>query len=348
MFLGLVLLGGLPLGGCATHWGKREPSDSEAELAAARSASRQGEWREAAGRWAEILHRGDERSREACIGLSRATLELGDAAGAQRFADLGLRTFSRDADLLVCRAEALVAQGFLHSAETAFEAALAAAPERPAIALGLARLSNDLGRSEAALAVLEPRLGTDGTGPGPLAKDPRAARIVADAQRRLGRIRDAFDSYARAFELAAPSSGDLVHAASMAEAEHVRAELPRAAFLAGGWLQRAAALDPQCTRAHYLLGVLAQGAEPAVAAAHLRRAVETDPADLDALTALAKLQARRGEIQDSIAMAERALTLETDPAKRTELERLAKPEPVPEAPSVESSPPSGGAPVRDP
>ncbi|MBK8181247.1 MAG: hypothetical protein IPK67_20680 [Planctomycetes bacterium] len=47
-------------------------------------------------------------------------------------------------------------------------------------------------------------------------------------------------------------------------------------------------------------------------------------------------------------MAERALALETDPAKRTELERLAKPEPVPEAPPVESSPQSGGAPVRDP
>ncbi|HUR29373.1 MAG TPA: hypothetical protein VM509_14385, partial [Planctomycetota bacterium] len=60
-----------------------------------------------------------------------------------------------------------------------------------------------------------------------------------------------------------------------------------------------------------------------------RRAVETDPACVIALTALAAVQARRGELEDSKAMAERALALEQDPAKRAELEKLAHPTPPP-------------------
>ena len=74
--------------------------------------------------------------------------------------------------------------------------------------------------------------------------------------------------------------------------------------------------------------MLAEDAQhDAQAAECYRHAVETDPACLIALTALAQVQQRRGEIEKSKAMAERALALEKDPAKRAALEKLAHPPP---------------------
>ena len=46
----------------------------------------------------------------------------------------------------------------------------------------------------------------------------------------------------------------------------------------------------------------------------------------------AKVQQRRGELENSKAMAERALALEKDPAKRAVLEELANPKPPEPAP----------------
>lgn len=85
-------------------------------------------------------------------------------------------------------------------------------------------------------------------------------------------------------------------------------------------------MDPQCTTAHFQLGVLSEetGAYDA-AIAHYRRAVETDPSCLIALRNLAVLYSGRNEEPKTREMVQRALQLEQDADRRRALLRLLDP-----------------------
>ncbi|HTF87399.1 MAG TPA: hypothetical protein VK843_03240 [Planctomycetota bacterium] len=289
------------------------------ELTSARRATRESRWRDAAALWREILQHADANSREACVETARALIELHDPAGAQRMVDLGLRTFADDSGLHELKARALEEQGLEHAAETAYEHALQLAPNDDRIVFALANLRHELGLNMAALQLLEPRL-TSGKA------SAREFELAGWIYRSLHRQSQAYVSFDRAFALAPPSLAQLLSAASMYADESVRRKDARAADFSARWANQALAIDPQATAAHMILGMLAEDAQrDAQAAESYRRAVETDPASVEALSALAAVQQRRGELEDSKALAQRALALEKDPAKRAELEKLANP-----------------------
>lgn len=285
----------------------------------ARKATHAAHWQEAASRWNEIFARTDEYEREACVETVRALIELHDGASAQHLAELGLRKFPGDGEFYELEGRALEAQGLANAAGPAYENALHFAPNRVSAILALANLRCELGLPAAALQLLTPRVES---GKGTAAE----FLLAATAHRALQHQAQAFLAYDRAFSLQRPSLEQLSTAATMYGDASVRKQDARAAVLAADWANRALALDPQATMAHVVLGWIAEDAGlDARAAEHLRRAVETDPACVVALSALAAVQSRRGELEDSKAMAERALALEQDPAKRAELEKLAHP-----------------------
>jgi tetratricopeptide (TPR) repeat protein len=249
----------------------------------------------------------------------RALIEIGDGSGAQHQAELGLRKFPGDAELYELKGRALETRGLRNAAETAYENALRFAPDRASVILALARVRCELGLPASALQLLTPRLDSGKS-------SAEEFLLAASAHHALQHHPQAFVCYDRAFSLANPTLAHLLQAATMYGDPAVRKQDARAAVLAGEWANRALALDPQATMAHVVLGWLAEDAGlDARAAQFHRRAVETDPASVVALSALAAVQARRGEIEDSKAMAERALAIERDPAKRAELEKLARP-----------------------
>ena len=295
-----------------------------------RRATQEQRWQEAAERWQNILQRADENSREACTENARALIELRDPERAQKLVELGLRTFPTDAAMFELKGDALAAQGFRRAAETAYEHALVAAPDLDSALLSLASLRCDLELYESAIRLLEPRLQAK-------TSSAREYALAGKAYKALRRYGDAYKCLAQAFELQTPTVGQLVSAASMYADESVRKKDARAAELSRAWLERALALDPQETLGHLYLGMLAEdsGRDPEAARCY-RRAVETDPACVVALTALAQIESRRGELETSRAMAKRALELEKDPDRRAALEKLAEP-PQPADPE-----PSGG------
>jgi tetratricopeptide (TPR) repeat protein len=94
---------------------------------------------------------------------------------------------------------------------------------------------------------------------------------------------------------------------------------------------RAIDSDPNCTSAHFQLGVLSEDSGAYDAAIdHYRTAVATDPSCLVALTNLAILYSGRGDIARTQEMVDMALPLERDEARRKALLKLLEPreEPV--------------------
>lgn len=301
--------------------------DPELELAAARRATAEQRWDEAASRWHDIFLRADENSLEACAQTARALIELRDPQSAQKLVELGLRTYPTDALLYEIKGNALEAQGFRRAAETAYEHALDGGQVNKSARLSLASLRCDLELYEAALAILEPELHSDQAG-------AREYALAGEAYKALRRYDEAYTCFEKAFALEVPKPAQLVAAASMYADPSVRKKNARAAGMSRAWLERALRLDPQDTLGHLYLGQLAEDEQrDELAARCYRRAVETDPACMPALCALAEIESRRGNIELSQAIALRALELERDPERRAALEKLANP-PAPEAPET--------------
>jgi cytochrome c-type biogenesis protein CcmH/NrfG len=107
---------------------------------------------------------------------------------------------------------------------------------------------------------------------------------------------------------------------------NVRRAHPDATAVCHGWLEKAIAFDPQCSSAHFQLGLLSEetGAFDA-AIAHYRRAAELDPSCLHALTNLAILYSSRGDEPKTREMVQRALQFEVDPDRRRALLHLLDP-----------------------
>jgi lipopolysaccharide biosynthesis regulator YciM len=119
---------------------------------------------------------------------------------------------------------------------------------------------------------------------------------------------------------------DTVEAASLIVDESFLRAHPEAAERMCGWLERAVAREPQCTRAHFQLGVLAEEVgrrEEAIE--HYRRAIEIDPACLMSLTNLSILYASLGDEKGTREMVSRALALEQDGNRRKALQKLIEP-----------------------
>jgi tetratricopeptide (TPR) repeat protein len=292
------------------------PPTSRAE---AEAATRAGDWETAASRWHALFLADPEHGAEACREAARALLQLKDAESASHLLDQGLTAHPRDADLLTCKGEALVTLGFRRAAEDSFERALAIDPKRVEALVALGKLRIDLGMESAAVKELQKAVDISGG-------DFATWRLLAKAQRASGSSEGAYQSWVKAFSMGPGTVDDLVEAATLYLEESFRKSHPEAGERMCSWLRTAIERDPQCTRAHFQLGVLSEElGHRDEALEHYRRAVEIDPGCLMALTNLAILYSHHGDEPNAREMVERALALEQDGNRRRALQKLLEP-----------------------
>ncbi len=296
---------------------KVRPGEPDAQAAAA--ATQRGDWRAAAERWWAVWLASPEGDAKACAEAARALLQLGDAESAGNLLDQGLAKFPKDPALAEWKSRSLEKLGFRRAAEEYLERALEIDPNRSTALLALGRVRVDLGLESSAVAPLRKFVAQTGG-------DAESYGLLARALRGSGDMSGSYQAWMRAFELAEPKVEDLLSAASLALDPDVRAAHPEAPTTSRMWLGRALTMDPMCTRAHFQLGLLSHelGAyEQAVE--HYRRAVETDPSCLMAITNLAILYSGAGDEVETRKMVARALDLEKDTDRRRALQRLLDP-----------------------
>jgi tetratricopeptide (TPR) repeat protein len=156
--------------------------------------------------------------------------------------------------------------------------------------------------------------------------DYESYSMLARAYKGSGDPCGSFVSWKRAFEYSTSIVEDLLAASALSLDAEVRRMHPDALVTARGWLEKAITLDPQCTKGHFQLGVLAEETNAYEAAIeHYRRAAETDPACLMALTNLAILYSGHGDEAGTREMVKRALQLEQDADRRKALLKLLEP-----------------------
>ncbi len=290
------------------------PSRTEAE-----AATQAGDWKAAAERWHALFMADADRPAEACTQASRAFLALKDADSASHLLDLGLAAHPKDAGLLELKGEALAALGFRRAAEDCFVRALEVDPRLVAALVNLGKVRIDLGLEGGAVKPF--RRAVEITG-----GDFQTWRLLAKAEREAGNQRGAYEAWVRAFAMGDGSVEDIIEAATLVVDDSFRRAHPEAADRMCGWLAGAIARDPQCIRAHFQLGVLAEEmGKRDDAIEHYRRAVEIDPGCLMSLTNLAILYASANDEKNAREMVTRALALEQDGSRRKALQKLLDP-----------------------
>lgn len=313
----------LPVG-CQSQ-NKKGPRVVQTDESAAVAATTRRDWREAADRWYSIhVSEGGKRV-EPAYETARALLELGDLESSGNLMDATLAQHPDYAPLLTLKGRLLIANNFRRAAEDYLVRSLKQRADDRETLLLLGRLRVDLGLEGAAIEPLEEyaRLSAGGT--------YESQALLARAYDGSGAREAAFLAWRRAFDLGTPVVADLLAAAGTSIARDVREAHPEARELCRTWLLRAIDSDPNCTSAHFQLGVLSEdtGAYDA-AIEHYRTAVATDPSCLVALTNLAILYSGRGDIARTQEMVDMALPLERDEARRKALLKLLEPreEPV--------------------
>lgn len=316
-----ALLGGLALASVAAcSTGRPSPvRPGEPDAKAAAAATQRGDWRAAAERWWAVWLASPEGDARACAEAAHALIELGDAESADNLLDQGLALFPKDANLFEWKSRSLEKLGFRRAAEEYQQRALELEPSRASALLGLGRLRVDLGLETSAVGPLRQFVTQTGG-------DMASYSLLARALRGSGDASGSYQAWRRAFELGQPKVEELLSASSLALDPDVRGAHPEAPATSRGWLERALTLDPMCTRAHFQLGLLSHelGAYEQ-ATEHYRRAVETDPGCLMAITNLAILHSGAGDEVGTRNMVGRALELEKDADRRRALQRLLDP-----------------------
>jgi tetratricopeptide (TPR) repeat protein len=316
----------------ASRWlGERGATPEKAQ-----AAVRAGDHERAAALWYELFLRGGDGADQACAEAARAMCRFRDYESARGVVEQGLALHPAHPELLELDGNLLIQLGFSRAAETRFERALEVEPGRPSALLALGRLRVEIGMERAAIAPLKQRLeaGHD---------DADTWILLARALRAVGETDPAFEAYAQAFARGAADPTALVCAASLYIDERAKRRDPHSQDLAADWLTAAVDADPQCTPAHFYLGVVAEDrGEEERAIESYRRAIETDANFLPALTHLAEIHARRGERDAAAPIVARALAIERDPARREALKSLLADREAPPPPPPVAGEPSGG------
>ncbi len=316
--IGCVGALGLALAGCkAAQEGPSRAASADPNAAAAATA--RGDWRDAADRWYAVYLADHGESARPMVETSRALLMSKDAESANNMVNLGLRDHPDDPDLLEMKAEILEAMHFRRPAEGYYDRVIAIDPQRATALLGLGRVRLELNLPGSAVKPLQDLVRVRGG-------DYESYSMLARALTGAGAPGDAFVAWGKAFGYSTSIVEDLLAASTLACDPDVRRDHPDALTTARGWLEKAVALDPQSTKAHFQLGVLSEESGKYDAAVeHYRRAIETDPASLVALTNLAVLYAGHNDESGTREMVKRALALEQDADRRKALLKLLEP-----------------------
>lgn len=316
--LGLASVGlwVIALGGCSG------PGTDPPPVQEAQAATRAKDWPKAAELWHEVHVSADGRDKRAYYEAARALYLAGDAPSACAMLRRGLESFPNDLELLELSGSIQRQCGFRRAAELSYVRLVELDPTRATAWSALAELRIELGLERAAADPLMHAIALSGG-------DVELYSMLGDVESVTGRPLRAFDAYAHASQLGELAPETLIRAGELSLDPQVRAARVESLLTGAAWLERAVELEPQSTRAHFLLGRLAEEAErPDDATASYRRAVETDPACLEALTNLAVLYARMGDEVGTADIVARALAIESDPSRRAALmELLGTPEP---------------------
>jgi predicted Zn-dependent protease len=303
---------------CQTHSTMPSASCVANPREAAESAMQAGNWGLAAERWYAVFLQ-DRDAVEPCAMTARALLHTKDADSASHVIDLGLENHPDNAELCELKADALVQLGFRRAAEEYYLRALEKEPKRASALLSLASMRMDLGWETAALGPLEQAIAITGG-------DPASWYMLAQARRAAGNPCGAFEAYAKAFARNQGSVDQLVAASTLTINDTLRRAHPDAPEVMQSWLARVVSREPQCTKAHFMLGVLSEElGNKDQAITQYRRAIETDPACLMSLRNLAVLYASMGDEKNTRDIVSKALALEKDHERRKALQRLLDP-----------------------
>jgi tetratricopeptide (TPR) repeat protein len=297
---------------------RRAPQAGDAR-SVAEAATREGDWRAAASRWHDVYLSEGQNSPEPCIETARALLHLGDATSAINMVQVGLERHPDQPDLLELRSEALVALGFGRAAEECYEHLLQLQPDRVSALIGMARLRIALENEPAAVPSIRRAIEISGG-------DAEQFSLLANALRASNDSLGAIDAYGKLFVVRDGTLEELIAAATLCMAEPVLEVRPEARQTGVRWLKKAIDIDPQSTQAHFQLAVLHEelgATEDAIV--HYRRAIETDPSCLMALTNLAIVYASLQDHERAAEIVSLALKLERDGNRRRALVRLLEP-----------------------
>jgi tetratricopeptide (TPR) repeat protein len=294
-------------------------SGASSDPHAAAAATARKDWRDAADRWYAVYLAEQGRDPKAMRETARALLMLDDAESANNMVDLALRDHPDDVDLLEMKADILMSMGYRRAAERYYQQVLDKDPVRPSSLLAIGRARIQLGLEGAAVAPLQELVRVRGG-------DYESYSLLARALKGSGDPAGSFVAWKHAFEHPGATVDDMLTAAALSLDANVRRAHSDATAVCHGWLEKAIAFDPQCSSAHFQLGLLSEetGAFEA-ALAHYRRAVELDPSCLQALTNLAILYSSRGDEPKTREMVQRALQFEVEPDRRRALWRLLDP-----------------------
>jgi len=271
------------------------PEPQKASPALARAAGERGDWGQSASVWYELGLRGGEGAAAAYVQCAMALCEAGTPANAQRLLERALETAPDQIELLEGLADVMLRSGFRRAAEPHLERVLELDPDRVATLLALARLRFELGLEVGAAPLLERRIALGGG-------DAETWVLLARARRGAGDGAGAAAAYQRALELGESDPDRLLHAATLyfEFPEEQRGTLDAAQ--AERWIARAIELDPASVDAHFLLGALHEKEQRLDAAgAEYRRALELDPNSSKVLRRIAEFYRRRGDRELALA-----------------------------------------------
>jgi len=318
----LVLALGVACGGASGSL-RRHPEPQRVTVERARAASESQQWSLAASSWYELYLRRGEDAPLACVETARALAKLDDIASARNLLDQGFQRYPERLELLDAQAEILEQAGFSRAAEPYLERVLERDPDRLSTLLSLARVRVDLSLEDKALPLLERRVALGGA-------DALTWRLIARAQHKAARVREALDAYAKAFEYGENDPDRLVYAAGLyvESKDDQRGDFDPA--LVRSWLRRALELDPQLGVGHEYLGRLLEAAgESLDAASCYERALELAPERNELALRLGRLYRKGGNNERAAALAEHALKSDKDLERSAEFKSWVTPQAAP-------------------
>ena len=300
------------------------PNAHETSREAARVASEVRDWPRAATLWSELWFDPASSDSEAAFETARALAATGDRSSALRV--MQSRVARTPGDLEAMEYVGLLERdlGRLEAARVTLERVHAQDPGRRRTSEALADLRHQVGDELGALHAARRGLAADLSD----GYDPtiEAQRRVALAAARLGHTAEALAAWSAVFDRGAGGADDAVGAARLVLA--TAPEEPEAGWQpdprAARWLSAAIEARPgrsDMLRAAAELAVLSGNTERV--AGFARRALETDPGDVESLALLVEALWASGDDEGAERILEHGRRLVLEPEQRVRLEALA-------------------------
>jgi len=299
------------LAACATP----RSAGVEANERLAEAATQRGDWLVAVDLWHRVYLADQLENSRACLETSRALFRLGDLESAEALLRDGARRFPDDSAVHELRGVVLEESGYRRAAEAAYARAVDLQPGLVRALEGLGRVRLHLGLESSAIPPLRRLV--------ELKPEPEALRLLARAALAAREHVIAYDTFLHLFDDTEGTLEDLMDAAVLGLEPALGSARRASPLVCEAWLVRALELDPQQTHAHILLGAYRELAGDDVAAmSHLTRALETDPASVEALLELAEIQIKFLLVEEAEALLEQASQLAEDDSSRARVATL--------------------------